>query len=497
MVFAGWYNGETLFDFDTEIEDNLTLTAKWEAAPLPKVTVTLKSGDDIVGTPIEINKGSKIESPAAPEAPAGIIFAGWYNGETLFDFDTEIEENITLVASWIDASALFSVLAKIDGNLTIDFDFGQIKGGEEISSIKELFAGENGEIGYSRLYWDAKEEQSLTIAIFAEEENYLWNVYDIKILEGKTTTEWHIYLKNGSVGIKRITTISYENSTPDEVIVTEEENHKNVEKILAALQIAEQVVEFVGGIDVAMLYNQFVSIADYSETEQGYEYSLNLQLSDIANLLASKFKTITAETTAVEFVFDLFDTFIAPEMPITPEEAKELLMTISGMRFSEFLVFASEMSGFSVQELSGLLMALLQEQAPEYMELIGPMLTLDPTIEGLILTIMQAPFGATIGQYIDRVFEFSAVDALTFLYRQYIGTLPENANILPFLQFIPAFEEFGISFDIFVDEIASEIVLRVDLSTITTGGISTDFYFDMIISGIGTTIAPLSMRAIE
>ena len=40
--FLGWYNGETLFDFDTPITKNLTLTAKWAN----KIVYPILEGDD-------------------------------------------------------------------------------------------------------------------------------------------------------------------------------------------------------------------------------------------------------------------------------------------------------------------------------------------------------------------------------------------------------------------------------------------------------------------
>ncbi|MCR4947792.1 MAG: InlB B-repeat-containing protein [Treponema sp.] len=94
--FAGWYNGESLFDFSTPISSPITLKAKWS---VKTYTVTFDSdgGSEIATKNIEIHK-----TLTKPEDPTkeNYDFLGWYIDESLFDFSTSITSNITLKAKW-------------------------------------------------------------------------------------------------------------------------------------------------------------------------------------------------------------------------------------------------------------------------------------------------------------------------------------------------------------------------------------------------------------
>ena len=96
-TFLGWYQGENKFDFDkTPITKNIELKAKWEKN---KYTVSFDSAG---GTAVEsqtVVYGEKVKQPEVPEKE-GHTFLGWYQGENLFDFNTEIKENISLTAKW-------------------------------------------------------------------------------------------------------------------------------------------------------------------------------------------------------------------------------------------------------------------------------------------------------------------------------------------------------------------------------------------------------------
>ena len=101
-TFAGWEANGGIFDFNTPINSNVTLTAKWNSnTPVvtEKVTVSFdSSGGSIVGAQT-INKGSKANSPANP-TKIGYNFAGWSLNGQAFDFNSPVNANITLVANW-------------------------------------------------------------------------------------------------------------------------------------------------------------------------------------------------------------------------------------------------------------------------------------------------------------------------------------------------------------------------------------------------------------
>lgn len=72
-TFIGWYNGESEWNFETPVTENLTLTAKWTAN---RYTITFKpenGGQDIV---IKQDYGTAITAPANP-TKTGYTFAGW------------------------------------------------------------------------------------------------------------------------------------------------------------------------------------------------------------------------------------------------------------------------------------------------------------------------------------------------------------------------------------------------------------------------------------
>ncbi|WP_180946937.1 InlB B-repeat-containing protein, partial [Peptostreptococcus faecalis] len=105
--FDGWYTDKELtkpFDFNTPINSDTTLYAKWEKE---KVSLTLepnggKFGDNTTEPKVvPVEKGEK----AIEERPTkqDHIFKGWYTDKELtkpFDFNTPINNDTTLYAKW-------------------------------------------------------------------------------------------------------------------------------------------------------------------------------------------------------------------------------------------------------------------------------------------------------------------------------------------------------------------------------------------------------------
>ena len=112
-TFDGWYNGETLYDFDDVVTENLTLTAAW----LENFTVTFNSDGGSAVAAQEVADGGTAIEPTDP-TKEGYTLNGWYNGETLFNFTTPITADITLTAHWLE-------------NFTVTFDS---QGGSEVTA---------------------------------------------------------------------------------------------------------------------------------------------------------------------------------------------------------------------------------------------------------------------------------------------------------------------------------------------------------------------------
>lgn len=66
-----------------------------------KFTVTFNAdGGTLAGeATVQVKKGKTISEPTAPTRD-GYTFAGWYNGETKYDFSSKVTSDITLVARW-------------------------------------------------------------------------------------------------------------------------------------------------------------------------------------------------------------------------------------------------------------------------------------------------------------------------------------------------------------------------------------------------------------
>ena len=114
--FAGWYVGEEKVSSDAEY----TFTANEDFAPVAKFTKkSTGGGGGGVSTPtrivyfdlgdkttnkVVVNKGSKVARPEDPTRE-GFKFEGWYTDAEFtaeFDFDTVIEDSVTIYAKWTE-----------------------------------------------------------------------------------------------------------------------------------------------------------------------------------------------------------------------------------------------------------------------------------------------------------------------------------------------------------------------------------------------------------
>lgn len=98
--FKGWYLNDELYDFENSITKNTVLRAKWESiSDTEKVYISFDSNGGNVVEKIEAEKGTGIEPPLNP-TKTGYEFKGWYLNNNLFNFNNNINEDITLLAEW-------------------------------------------------------------------------------------------------------------------------------------------------------------------------------------------------------------------------------------------------------------------------------------------------------------------------------------------------------------------------------------------------------------
>ena len=133
FIFGGWYTDKEVstgqFSVTTIITSDLTLYAKWTAAP--HYTVTFNSnGGSAVSAITNVKKGSTITLPASPSKD-GFIFDGWYTDkETItssFSATTVITANLILYAKWT-----------ADPHYTVTFNSN---GGSAVSAITNVKKG--------------------------------------------------------------------------------------------------------------------------------------------------------------------------------------------------------------------------------------------------------------------------------------------------------------------------------------------------------------------
>lgn len=98
-TFAGWYNGDEIFDFTTVPTGDVTLTAKWTANDY-YVSFVTEHGDPPTSQNVKYNGTAKDPGKLSAE---GYTFDGWYADaayNTEFDFTQSIKHNTTVYAKW-------------------------------------------------------------------------------------------------------------------------------------------------------------------------------------------------------------------------------------------------------------------------------------------------------------------------------------------------------------------------------------------------------------
>ncbi len=81
------------------------------------VSFDYNNGDGV--STLKVTEGSYLTQPKSPERE-GYIFDGWKNGAYNWDFDLDtVRKDVTLVATWIDASSVFDYSPNDDGTVAV------------------------------------------------------------------------------------------------------------------------------------------------------------------------------------------------------------------------------------------------------------------------------------------------------------------------------------------------------------------------------------------
>lgn len=118
--FAGWYVDKALtvpYDFATPVTSDMTLYAKWVDDGSCKEMYLVKfdsNGGSSVNSQ-RVEEGAKAVEPEDPTRN-GYTFLGWYLNGRLFNFNTRIYEDITLVAKWEKNTEQYNKYCKIESD---------------------------------------------------------------------------------------------------------------------------------------------------------------------------------------------------------------------------------------------------------------------------------------------------------------------------------------------------------------------------------------------
>lgn len=147
-TFKGWYHNDKEYNFDTPVNENIEIVAKWEQKtekePIKdnnsnsnnskkeettkeekpaekKYTITFNSNGGSSVASQTVNEGAKASKPSNPTR-SGYTFNGWLLNGSNYDFNTPVKSNITLIATWKEVKL---------NRYTVTFDSN---GGSPISS---------------------------------------------------------------------------------------------------------------------------------------------------------------------------------------------------------------------------------------------------------------------------------------------------------------------------------------------------------------------------
>ncbi len=112
--FLGWYVGESEYDFNSAVMQDIQIVAKWQAKVYHQVTITNEFAES-ASTVVEVEEGHCVEQPQAPEKE-GYLFLGWYVGENEYDFASVINSDVEIIAKWEEEITFDKVMGAWQGD---------------------------------------------------------------------------------------------------------------------------------------------------------------------------------------------------------------------------------------------------------------------------------------------------------------------------------------------------------------------------------------------
>ena len=102
-TFVGWTLNGNIYDFNSAVNNNITLVAKWNENVKKKYTITFNSDGGTIVSSQTVTEGGKVSRPSDP-TKSGYNFVGWTLNGVSYDFNSIVNGNITLTAKWAQKS---------------------------------------------------------------------------------------------------------------------------------------------------------------------------------------------------------------------------------------------------------------------------------------------------------------------------------------------------------------------------------------------------------
>lgn len=98
-LFVNWLKDGVLFDKDSPITEDITLTASWTEKPIVKKEYVVSFVTEKFIEKVLVEEGNKVVEPEEP-SKKDYIFLGWFVGDDKYDFDEIVTKDIILTAKY-------------------------------------------------------------------------------------------------------------------------------------------------------------------------------------------------------------------------------------------------------------------------------------------------------------------------------------------------------------------------------------------------------------
>ena len=187
-TFDGWYLDGTLYDFDTPVTENITLTAHWT-----EQTVAIRfmdfNGEEksaLTITPVNNSFEDTSEQIAVPSAPYrdGYTFSGWQVGDNLYATADALKKALTALVAGVpeDAIIVNEVYAQIEVQYLAMVTGGTIRNaqgdtnGSYKASEQVYVTATGGSAGQVFSHWEKSDIGNPTPVIVSYEKTYAFRM---------------------------------------------------------------------------------------------------------------------------------------------------------------------------------------------------------------------------------------------------------------------------------------------------------------------------------